>query len=177
MTIRNSLLAILADGPTHGYDLKVAFEESTAGAWPLNVGQVYTTLNRLERDGLVQPAATAAQSTEPSNRQSWKITSKGRRSLEAWFAEPVSHDPPERDELAIKVLLAVSADVADVAGILQAQRESTMDELQRLTRQKRSADPDDELPWILLLDALILKAKAEIQWIDLCEERLGRKKS
>ncbi len=166
MSVRHSLLAILAGEPAHGYGLKSRFEASTAGTWPLNVGQVYTTLARLERDGLV------ASEGADENRQTWRLTDAGREALEAWYAEPVAHDPPARDELAIKVLLAVAADDVDVAGILQRQRAATMERLQELTRHKRAADPERELPWLLLLDALILKAEAEVRWLDLCEERL-----
>jgi DNA-binding PadR family transcriptional regulator len=170
MTVRHSLLAILAQHPAHGYGLKSSFEESTAGAWPLNVGQVYTTLARLERDGLVQ-----AEATSDDARQSWRITRGGRRALKDWYGSPVVDDPPSRDELAIKVLLAVAADAVDVGQILQRQRAATMERLQEFTRHKRRADPDQELPWILLLDALILKAEAEVKWLDLCEARLRRK--
>jgi DNA-binding PadR family transcriptional regulator len=171
VTVRHGLLAILAERPAHGYGLKSRFEKSTAGAWPLNVGQVYTTLGRLERDGLVK-----AERTGPSPRGSWKITSEGRAALGEWYASPVGDRPP-RDELAIKVLLAVAADAVDVSSILQAQRVATMERLQSYTRDKRRADPERELPWILLLDALILKAEAEIKWLDLCEERLRRRRA
>ncbi len=150
MSVRNSLLAILATQPTHGYGLKADFERSTSGAWPLNIGQVYTTLARLERDGLVGPTSAGSD----SSRQTWRITKRGR------------------SELAIKVLLAVAADRDDVSTILDAQRSATLERIGELTRQKRRADPERELPWVLLLDALILKAKAEIEWIDLCEARL-----
>ena len=169
MTVRNSLLAILADRPGHGYGLKSSFEQSTAGAWPLNVGQVYTTLARLERDGLV---ATDSTDVDESARQSWRITDAGREVLADWYDSAVIDDPPARDELAIKVLLAIAADQVEVAELLQCQRVATMELLQRYTRQKRDADPDRDLAWILLLDGLILKAEAEIKWIDLCEARL-----
>ncbi len=168
MTIKHSLLAILAAEPTHGYGLKSRFEESTAGAWPLNVGQVYTTLNRLERDGLVVP-----EGIDGSSRQSWRLTDEGRAALHDWYDTPVVNDPPARDELAIKVLLAIGADGADVGDILHQQRAATMERLQQFTRHKRKADPDAELPWLLLLDALILKAEAEIRWLDLCEQRIA----
>ena len=172
MTVRNSLLAILAHEPTHGYGLKSTFEKSTAGTWPLNVGQVYTTLGRLERDGLVEPTASA-----DSERQTWRLTPAGSEALESWYREPVRDDPPARDELAIKVLLAVAADQVDVTEILQTQRGASMERLQELTRHKQKADPESELPWVLLLDALILKVEAEIKWLDLCEARLRGRKS
>ena len=170
MPVRNSLLAILAAHPAHGYGLKSSFEETTAGAWPLNVGQVYTTLARLERDGFVEPDATS-----DSSRQTWRITAAGREALGEWYANPVVDDPPSRDELAIKVLLAVAADEVDVGAILHRQRVATMERLQELARHKRKADPVGELPWLLLLDALILKGEAELKWLDLCEERLRRR--
>ena len=170
MTVRNSLLSLLALGPTHGYGLKSGFEESTAGTWPLNVGQVYTTLGRLERDGLVE-----IEGTGDSVRQTWRITDAGRAVLQEWYATPVSSDPPPRDELAIKVLLAAAAEPELALPILHRQRVATMERLQEYTRHKAKADPEAELPWTLLLDALILKAKAELEWLDLCEQRLSRR--
>ncbi|MCP3918481.1 MAG: PadR family transcriptional regulator [bacterium] len=167
MPVRNSLLAILAAHPAHGYGLKSSFEQTTARAWPLNVGQVYSTLARLERDGLVEP-----EGTSDGSRQTWRITAAGREALGEWYAEPVVNDPPSRDELAIKVLLAVAAEEVDVGVILHRQRVATMERLQELARHKRKADPVGELPWLLLLDALILKGEAELKWLDLCEERL-----
>jgi DNA-binding PadR family transcriptional regulator len=173
MTVRHSLLALLADHPAHGYGLKSGFEKHTAGAWPLNVGQVYTTLARLERDGLA--VATGASGAGGGERQTWRITPAGRTELERWFRTPVAEDPPARDELAIKVLLAVAADSVDVAEILRGQRVATLERLQELTRLKAKADPQHELPWVLLLDALVLKAEAEVRWLDLCEERLAQR--
>lgn len=167
MSVRHSLLALLAEEPTHGYGLKSQFEQSTAGAWPLNVGQVYTTLARLERDGLVRgdEAAEGAQRT-------WQITSAGRAVLEDWYASPIVDDPPRRDEFAIKVLLAIAAGSTDVRALLDRQRGATMERLQELTRLKRKADPERELAWVLMLDAMIFKAEAEVRWIDSCEARL-----
>ena len=85
-------------------------------------------------------------------------------------------DPPARDELALKVLLAVAAEDQDVRPILQGQRVATMQRLQELTRHKAKADPEAELAWLLLLDALTLKAEAELRWLDLCELRLERRR-
>lgn len=166
MSVKHSLLAILSQSPAHGYGLKSTFEHSTAGAWSLNVGQVYTTLSRLERDGLVEP-----DDVDDEGRQSWRITRAGRAALSVWYATPVVDDPPSRDELAFKVLLAFAADTVDVSEILSAQRVATMERLQQYTRHKMDADPTN-LPWTLLLDSLILKAEAEVKWLDLCELRL-----
>lgn len=171
MSFRHSLLAILAEGPTHGYGLKSSFERTTAGAWPLNIGQVYTTLARLERDGLVTPAAGKAE------RQAWRITADGRRELSRWFGAPIVEDPPARDELAIKVLLAIAAEDQDVAAILASQRAASMARMQELTRMKAKADPEAELAWTLLLDALVLELEAKVKWLDLCAARLRGRRS
>lgn len=171
MSVKHSLLALLAEEPSHGYQLKSAFEDRTGGAWLLNVGQVYTTLARLERDGLVE-ALDAGQEAE---RVAYRLTAAGEAALHEWFEAPVIADPPARDELAIKVLLAVAADAVDVTGVLMRQRTATVEQLQEYTRQKALADPDVDLPWVLLLDALILKAEAEVRWLDLCEDRLRRR--
>ncbi len=167
MTVRNSLLAILSGQSAHGYALKSTFEDSTAGTWTLNIGQVYTTLDRLERDGLVEGV-----SSDDPKRRTWQITEAGRKELSGWYEAPVLDDPPARDELAIKVLLAVAADGVDLTDLIQRQREATMEKLQGYTRHKRRADPDEQLPWLLMLDALVLKAEAQLKWLDLCEERL-----
>lgn len=174
MSVRHSLLALLAEEPRHGYGLKAHFERSTAGTWPLNVGQVYTTLARLERDGLAEPTDPPDQTGEgPGARQSWRITDRGREALSQWFDEPVSLDPPARDELAIKVLLAIAADADSVGPILVRQRAAALERMAELTRHKAKADPARELPWVLVLDALLLKLEAEVRWLDLVAARLA----
>jgi DNA-binding PadR family transcriptional regulator len=177
MSVRYGLLALLAEEPTHGYQLKTAFERRTGGSWALNIGQVYTTLQRLERDGLVEidPAAHAAAGEgERADRTDYRITAAGREQLDAWFATPVVPEGPARDELTIKVLLAIAAGHVDVAGILQRQRTATLAQLQAYTRRKAQADPEREVAWLMLLDALIFKAEAEVRWLDACEARIRR---
>lgn len=170
MTVKHSLLALLAEQPAHSYDLKTQFEDRTGGAWMLNIGQVYTTLQRLERDGLVEVA------NEDDQRTTYRLTPDGRTSLEEWLATPIIVDPPPRDELTLKVLLAVGADQVDLAAILQRQRTAAVEHLQALTRQKAHAS-DDDLPWLLLLDALVLRTEAQLRWLDICEARVARSRA
>lgn len=174
MSVRHSLLALLAESETHGYGLKAGFEARTRGTWPLNVGQVYSTLRRLERDGLVEPAPVGPESGEADrSRQTWRITDPGRAELASWFESPrVGDQPPTRDELALKVLLAASGAPRAAARLIHRQRVATMERLQQYTRLKRDADPQRELPWVLLLDSLVLQVEAELKWLDLCEARL-----
>lgn len=181
MSVRFGLLALLAEQPTHGYQLKTAFERRTGGSWALNIGQVYTTLQRLERDGFVRAErilGDTAQAIEgdarASDRTDYRITTSGKEQLDEWFASPVVPDGPARDELTIKVLLAVAASDVDVTDVLQRQRSATLAQLQAYTRRKGRADPERDVAWLMLLDALIFKAEAEVRWLDACEARIRR---
>jgi DNA-binding PadR family transcriptional regulator len=169
MTVRQGLLALLERGPMHGYQLRAAFEESTGGTWPLNIGQVYTTLSRLERDGLVQPLPTNDGAQRP-----YRITDAGRAEVAVWFATPVSRTDRPRDELAIKLALALTTPGVDVRAVVQAQRTATMRTLQEYTRLKASTAGPADLSWHLVLDAMLFQAEAEIRWLDHCETSLVR---
>lgn len=167
MSVRYGLLALLAEAPTHGYQLKFGFERRTGGSWALNIGQVYTTLQRLVRDGLIEEVGANG------DRRDYGITSRGHEQLDQWFATPVVPDGPARDELTIKVLLAVAAEAVDVSGVLQRQRRASVEQLQAYTRRKAQADPEKELAFLLLLDALIFRTESEIRWLEACEARIN----
>ena len=166
MSVKYGLLALLAEAPTHGYQLKTAFERHTGGSWALNIGQVYTTLQRLERDGLVETV------DKGDDRNDYRVTAAGRTQLDAWFATPVVPEGPARDELMIKVLLAVAAADVDVTTILQRQRTSSVSLLQAYTRRKAQADPETDLAFLMMIDALIFRTEAEVRWLDACEARI-----
>jgi DNA-binding PadR family transcriptional regulator len=169
MSIRHGLLTLLAEGPSYGYQLRSRLEARTGGTWPLNIGQVYTTLSRLQRDQLVEAAGDG-----DSGQTTYRITGAGRRAVAEWFASPVERAAPARDELAIKLALAVGSPMADVRQVVQVQRVATMRSMQELTRLKARADADADLAWLLVLDALIFQAEAEVRWLDHCEARLAR---
>jgi DNA-binding PadR family transcriptional regulator len=167
MSVRNGLLALLERRPMYGYQLRQEFEASTGSTWPLNVGQVYTTLNRLARDGLVE-----VDSEGDEAQRVYAISAAGRVEVHAWFATPVRPDAPPRDELAIKLALAVQTPGVDVRAVIQAQRTATIRALQEYTRAREAAA--DDLPWLLVADSLIFAAEAEVRWLDHCETRLVR---
>ena len=153
----------------YGYQLRAAFEESTGSTWPLNIGQVYTTLNRLERDGLVRPLPEHEGGQRP-----YEITDAGRAELTLWFATPISRNDRPRDELSIKLALALTTPGVDVRAVVQTQRSATMRTLQELTRLKYTSDRPEDLPWRLVLDAMLFQTEAEIRWLDHCETTLVR---
>jgi DNA-binding PadR family transcriptional regulator len=182
MSIRHGLLALLDRGPRYGFQLRTEFESRTGSTWPLNVGQVYTTLARLERDGLVVPAGE-----DEAGHALYAITEGGRDELREWFARPVDRANPPRNELAIKLAMAVGSPEVDVRAVIQAQRAHTIRAMQDYTRLKGQAleavpgatgTPDrDDVAWQLVLDQLIFQAEAEARWLDHCETRLVRLKA
>jgi DNA-binding PadR family transcriptional regulator len=169
MSIKFGLLALLERGAMYGYQLRTAFEESTGGTWPLNIGQVYTTLTRLERDGRVRSLPESEAGQRP-----YEITDAGRAELAVWFTTPVTRADRPRDELAIKLALALTTPGVDVRAVVQGQRAATMRTLQEYTRLKTRSDASTDLPWRLVLDAMLFQAEAEMRWLDHCEASLVR---
>jgi DNA-binding PadR family transcriptional regulator len=171
MSVRQALLALLEEGPMYGYQLRTEFERRTGATWPLNVGQVYTTLTRLERDGFV-----AASEADGEGHVVYEVTEAGRDEVATWFTTPVGRTTPPRDELAIKLALAVTVPGVDVGTVIQQQRGATISALQDYTRLKRDRDDRsaDDLAWGLVLESLIFNAEAEVRWLDHCEARLRR---
>jgi DNA-binding PadR family transcriptional regulator len=135
MSVKHGLLALLERGPMYGYQLRAAFDAATGGTWPLNIGQVYTTLSRLERDDLVVALP------ENEGQRPYEITAPGRDELKKWFSSPVRRSDRPRDEVAIKLALAITT---------------------------------PGVPWLLVLDAMIFQAEAELRWLDHCEASLVR---
>ncbi|MEU2247558.1 PadR family transcriptional regulator [Streptomyces sp. NPDC019224] len=174
MSIRHGLLALLERGPRYGSQLRTEFESRTGSTWPLNVGQVYTTLSRLERDGLV-----VQDGEDDQGHALYSISDAGRAELRAWFETPVDRSNPPRDELAIKLAMAVGAPGVDIRAVIQAQRHHTVKAMQDYTRLKarslaRTPADRDEVAWLLVVEQLIFQAEAEARWLDHCEARLIR---
>ncbi|MFC9293141.1 PadR family transcriptional regulator [Streptomyces sp. NPDC057011] len=178
MSIRHGLLALLERGPRYGSQLRTEFESRTGSTWPLNVGQVYTTLARLERDGLVAPDGEDA-----AGHTLYAITDDGRTELHEWYERPVDRANPPRDELSIKLAMAVGAPGVDIRAVIQAQRHATIKAMQDYTRLKATAlaavesgqsRERDDVAWLLVLEQLIFQTEAEARWLDHCEARLVR---
>ena len=168
MSIKHGILALLREGERYGYQLRAEFEARTGSTWPLNVGQVYSTLARLERDGLVEPT-----SQDEQGHAFYRITDAGRTELIHWFANPVARADRPRDELAVKLALAVTVPEVNVRDVVQTQRTHTFRTLQDYTKVKAGLG-EDELAFSLVLESLIFQAEAEIRWLDHVEARVAR---
>jgi DNA-binding PadR family transcriptional regulator len=166
MSVPHALLALLSEGSKYGLRLQNEFESRTGAVWPLNVGQVYTTLQRLERDGLV-----AADREGERSQKRYRITSAGAEELAGWLRTPPELVPPPRDELVIKVLVALQIPEIDIREIVQVHRRHVIEVMQRYTRIKAEAAEDD-VPLALVADAELFRLEAIIRWLDAADVRL-----
>jgi len=166
MSVRFALLALLSEGPKYGLQLRQEFEARTGEVWPLNVGQVYTTLQRLERDGLVQ-----ADGADDGPQRSYRITDDGDTELHEWLARPPAESQPPRDELLIKVLVATQVPGVDVHDVVQVHRRHLVQLMQQYTAVKASA-PADDVALGLVVDAELFRLEAAVRWLDAADIRL-----
>ena len=165
MSIRHALLSLLAEGPKYGLRLREEFESRTGEVWPLNVGQVYSTLKRLERDGLIEP-----EGPEDVREKTYRLLQPGLDELHAWLEGTEEVGRPERRELVMRVLIAATTPGVDVLNVMQRHRRHLVTVMQEYTRLK--ADAPDDTAFLLVADSEIFRAEADIRWLDACEVRL-----
>jgi DNA-binding PadR family transcriptional regulator len=169
MSIRHALLALLSEGPKYGLQLRQEFESRTGEVWPLNVGQVYTTLQRLERDGLVESDGSADEGPQ----KGFRITAAGSDELSSWLRTPPDLSSPPRDELVIKVLIALRLPGVDVQELVQAHRRYLVQLMQEWTRLKEYA-ADRDVGFALAVDAELFRLDSVIRWLDAADGRIKR---
>jgi DNA-binding PadR family transcriptional regulator len=169
MSIPYALLALLTEGPKYGLQLRQEFEAGTGEVWPLNVGQVYTTLQRLERDGLVESDDAAAEG--PQKR--FRITADGTEELAGWLRTPPDLSSPPRDELVIKVLVALRVPGVNVHEVVQVHRRYLVELMQQWTRLKEDLAEHD-LAFALVVDAELFRLDSVVRWLDAADGRLKR---
>jgi DNA-binding PadR family transcriptional regulator len=162
-------LALLSEGPRYGLQLRQEFESRTGDVWPLNVGQVYTTLQRLERDGLVESDETA----EEGPQKGFHITADGQAELDNWLRTPPDMSSPPRDELVIKVLVALALPGVDVHEVVQVHRRYLVEVMQQWTRLKEDGSRFD-LNFALVVDAELFRLDSLVRWLDAADGRLKR---
>ena len=169
MSVRHALLALLTEGPKYGLQLRQEFEERTGEVWPLNVGQVYTTLQRLERDGLVE----SDDAGDDGPQKAFRITEAGADELALWLRTPPDMSSPPRDELVIKVLVALRAPGVDVHEVIQVHRRHLVELMQQWTRLKEYAAAQD-VSFGLAVDAELFRLDSVIRWLDSADGRIRR---
>jgi DNA-binding PadR family transcriptional regulator len=190
MSVKHAILGILAEGPMHGYDLKRSFDERLGDFWSLNVGQIYTTLERLLSEGLV--VYDAVEQADKPDKKVYRITDSGRDELRDWRTRPIKAEPRAlRDELFVKLLFIEETEIDLVLGLIQAQQSVYMAQMMQLTNRKfeieqqtrhslKAVQNQQERRQIerqrfirtLLLDVALMHAEADIRWLRQCETRL-----
>jgi DNA-binding PadR family transcriptional regulator len=169
MSVKHALLALLSEGPKYGLQLRQEFEARTGEVWPLNVGQVYTTLQRLERDGLVE----ADESVDEGPQKGFRITAEGQVELDLWLRTPPDLSSPPRDELVMKVLVAMRVPGVDVHDVIQAHRRYLVELMQQWTRLKEDEARFD-LSFALVVDAELYRLDSVVRWLDAADGRIKR---
>jgi DNA-binding PadR family transcriptional regulator len=169
-SVQNALLALLSQQSRHGYELRDLFEAALGGHWELNSGQIYSSLDRLARDGLV--IEESIEKGGGPDKRLWALTDQGRNELANWFDSPVPRDYRLRDEFYLKLMLAFVTQPARARHILIVQRRELFRELHDLTTRRNLLDPHQQLARILLLDSAIMHTEAELRWLDMVEVRL-----
>jgi len=170
--VRHAILGLLNQKPRHGYDIRSAFEAMVGGpgVWDLKPAQVYTTLQRLERDGLVEPAET--QQIAGPERVVFRLTTDGRATLAEWIAHGV-HSDHVRDHFWVKLMVATRTDGVDPRQVVRTQRATLYRELHALTSRRASLDKGSELSRVTLLDKAVMRLEADLRWLDMVEGRLS----
>jgi DNA-binding PadR family transcriptional regulator len=162
------MLALLSEEPKYGLQLRQEFETRTGEVWVLNVGQVYTTLQRLERDGMVE-----SEGEDDGPQKKFRITAEGADELAAWLRTPPDLSSPPRDELVIKVLVARQVPGVDVPELIQAHRRHLVELMQEWTRVKEDT-ADHDVALALAVDAELFRLDSVIRWLDAADGRLRR---
>jgi len=179
VSVRHALLALLSEGPKYGLQLREEFEARTGEVWPLNVGQVYTTLQRLERDGLVESDGDSQDGSQKDGPQKdgpqkgFRITAAGTQELTGWLRTPPDMSSPPRDELVMKVLVALRVPGTDVAEVIQVHRRYLVELMQQWTRIKES-ESESDMSLALVVDAELFRLDSVIRWLDAADGRIKR---
>ncbi|WP_327115967.1 PadR family transcriptional regulator [Streptomyces sp. NBC_01341] len=167
MSISHTLLGLLETGPSHGYDLKRSFDATFGQDRPLHYGQVYSTMSRLLKNGLV--VVDGVEAGAGPERKRYAITETGITDVEQWLSTPERPEPYLQSTLYTKVVLALLTG-RDAAGVLDTQRSEHLRGMRVLTCRKRDGDLADQL----ICDHALFHMEADLRWLELTAARLDK---
>jgi DNA-binding PadR family transcriptional regulator len=162
VSLKFGVLGLLAEEPLHGYEVKNRFEAMLGGTWEVNIGQVYTTLQRLERDGLVRPVGARGD----RGKLQYELSASGRKALADWLAQPESGPQELREDIYVKLLLAARVANGDLGPLLSRQKRAYLQRLRDLNRLEERARRDGRIDLARLVRGALLHTEADIKWID-----------
>ena len=162
MSLKYGLLGLLVEEPLHGYEVKNRFEAMLGGTWEVNIGQVYTTLQRLERDGLVRPAGERGD----RGKLLYEVSDAGRKALHEWLAQPESGPQELREDIYVKLLLAARVANGNLGPLLSRQKRAYLQRLRDLNQLEARAKKEGRTDLARLVRGALLHTEADIKWID-----------
>jgi DNA-binding PadR family transcriptional regulator len=170
VSLKYGVLGLLTEEPLHGYEVKQRFESMLGGTWDVNIGQIYTTLQRLERDGLVRPVGSRGD----RGKQAYELSVQGRRALDEWLSQPDSGPEQLREDIYVKLLLAARIANGDLQPLLARQKRAYLQRLRDLNQLEERARHDGRIDLARLVRGALLHTEADLKWIDeLTSERFG----
>ncbi len=170
MSLKYGVLGLLTGEPLHGYEVKNRFEAMLGGTWEVNIGQIYTTLQRLERDGLVRPVGERGD----RGKLLYELSSEGRKALDEWLDTPDLGPQQLHEDIYVKLLLATRIANGDLQQLLARQKRAYLQRLRDLNRLEERARRDGRLDLSRLVRGALLHTEADLKWIDeLSSERFG----
>ena len=170
MSLKYGVLGLLKGEPLHGYEVKNRFEAMLGGTWEVNIGQIYTTLRRLERDGFVRPVGPRGD----RGKQSYELLPKGQTALDEWLAQPDLGPQQLHEDIYVKLLLATRIANGDLKGMLARQKRAYLQRLRDLNRLEEGARRDGRIDLARLIRGALLHTEADLKWMDeLSSERFG----
>jgi DNA-binding PadR family transcriptional regulator len=170
LSLKYGVLGLLKEEPLHGYEVRNRFEAMLGGTWEVNIGQVYTTLQRLERDGLVRPVGHRGD----RGKQSYEISPEGQEALNEWLAQPDSGPQQLHEDIYVKLLLATRIANGDLQPMLARQKRTYLQRLRDLNRLEERARREGRIDLARLVRGALLHAEADLKWMDeLSSERFG----
>lgn len=166
MSLKYGVLGLLAEQPLHGYEVKTRYEALFGGTWELNIGQVYTTLQRLERDGLVDAVGERGD----RGKQRYGLTDAGKVVFQQWLQDPEDEPQQLRQDIYLKLLLISRLANGDLENLLTRQRRVYLQRLKDLGDLERRARQEGRFDLVLLVQGAILHTEADLKWIEVCAE-------
>ncbi|MHB1652962.1 MAG: PadR family transcriptional regulator [Desulfitobacteriaceae bacterium] len=174
MPVKHAILGILKDAPRHGYEMKNIFDEQVGNFWNLNFGQIYTTLDRLEKEGFV--SCTEEEQESRPDKKVYFISPTGVQELARWLQEPITKPRPLRDELFIKLLFMSRENPEPVFRLIEQQTSIYMEQMRELTNAKYRLTKDgikrENMMTDLLMDAALFHAEADVRWLRHVEAKI-----
>ncbi|MBV9328203.1 MAG: helix-turn-helix transcriptional regulator [Chloroflexi bacterium] len=170
MSLKYGVLGLLTGEPLHGYEVKNRFEAMLGGTWDVNIGQIYTTLQRLERDGLVRPVGPRGD----RGKLVYELAPEGRKALDEWLAQPNVGPQQLHEDFYVKLLLATRIANGDLPQMLARQKRAYLQRLRDLNSLEERARRDGRLDLARLVRGALLHTEADLKWMDeLSSERFG----